>query len=176
MSKSVNEIVFETERLFMRPYTMGDLHDFFRLNGDEDVMRYIRPAQNLEETKKFLQKIIDAYKEIRGIGRWAVFSKTDQQFAGSFAIIPIENSTQLQLGYALLKENWGQGYASESVKGGLQYAFDQLGLTEIAGITYPENVPSQKVLLKNGFVFDNTFFEEDKELHIYICRRPGFNG
>jgi len=164
--------VFETERLLIRPYTMDDLPLFFRLNGDGEVMRYIRPAQNMEQTTEFLQKIIHAYQERPGIGRWAMFSKIDQQFAGSFAIIPIDNSTQLQLGYALLKENWGKGYASESVKGGLQYAFDKLGLIEIAAITYPENIPSQKVLLKNGFAFDKTFTEEEKELQLYIRRRP----
>ena len=164
-------IVFETERLLIRPYTMDDLDLFFCLNGNEDVMRYIRPAQTLEQTKVFLQKIIDAYTERPGTGRWAMFSKTDQQFAGSFAIIPIDNLTQLQVGYALTKENWGKGYASESVKGGLQYAFHHLQLSEIAAITYPENVPSQKVLLKNGFIFDKTFFEEDKELHFYMRRR-----
>ena len=176
MSKSGNEIVFETERLMVRPYTMDDLTHFFRLNGDEDVMRYIRPAQTLAQTKEFLQKIIAAYSERPGMGRWALFSKTDGEFAGSFAIIPIETSNQLQLGYALIKENWGKGFASEVVRGGIHYAFGHLGLTEIAGITYPENIPSQKVLLKNGFVFDKTFVEEDNELHVYICRRQQLTG
>ena len=171
MNKPNDTIVFETERLSVRPYTMDDLHHFFRLNGDEDVMRYIRPAQTLEQTKEFLRKIITAYTQRPGMGRWALFSKADFRFAGSFAIIPIENSNQLQLGYALIKENWGKGYATESVKGGLQYAFDKLGLAEIAGITYPENIPSQKVLLKNGFVFDRVFIEDDKELHVYTRKR-----
>jgi ribosomal-protein-alanine N-acetyltransferase len=172
MAEPTKEFIFETERLIVRPYTIDDLNHFFRLNGDEDVMRYIRPAQTLEQTKVFLQKIIADYDIRPGMGRWAMFLKADHQFAGSFAIIPIESSTQLQLGYALIKENWGKGYASESVKGGLQYAFEQLYLPEIAAVTYPENIPSQKVLLKNGFVFDKTFFEDDKELHVYLCRRP----
>ncbi len=171
MASLNGHIVFETERLIVRPYTMDDLDIFFRLNGDEEVMRYIRPAQSLEQTKVFLKKIIDDYAERPGMGRWAMFSKPDHDFAGSFAIIPIDNSSQLQLGYALLKQHWGRGYASESVKGGLQYAFGELNLKEIAGITFPENVPSQKVLLKNGFWFDRTFTEEEKELHLYI-RRP----
>ena len=171
MSKSVKQIIFETERLVVRSYTMDDFDNFYRLNGDEDVMRFIRPAQSKKHSQEFLQKIIAAYAERPGMGRWAMFFREDNQFAGSFAIIPIENSDQLQLGYALIKENWGKGYASESVKGGLQYAFGHLGLTEIAGITYPENIPSQKVLLKNGFVFEKTFLEEEKELHLYIYKR-----
>jgi ribosomal-protein-alanine N-acetyltransferase len=166
-----SDIIFETERLYIRPYSMDDLPRFFLLNGNEEVMRYIRPAQTLEQSQQFLEKIIKAYEERPGMGRWAMLSKSDHQYTGSFAIIPIEKSTQLQLGYALIKDNWGKGYASESVKGGLKYAFTQLGLKEIAGITFPENIPSQKVLLKNGFVFDRMFMEEDKQLNLYICRR-----
>jgi RimJ/RimL family protein N-acetyltransferase len=171
MNGSNNKIVFETERLIVRPYTMDDLHHFFRLNGDKDVMRYIRPAQTLEQTKEFLEKIIADYEKLPGKGRWAMFLKDGQRFVGSFAIIPIEHSDRLQLGYALVKKDWGKGYASESVKSGIQYAFEQLGLTEIAAITFPENVSSQKVLLKNGFGFDSFFEEDEKELNLYIRRR-----
>ncbi|HLG41358.1 MAG TPA: GNAT family N-acetyltransferase, partial [Chitinophagaceae bacterium] len=111
-------LIFETERLMIRPYTMDDLHHFFLLNGDEEVMRYIRPAQTFKQSKEFLRKIIADYAFRPGTGRWAMFSRADQLFVGSFAIIPVEGSDKLQLGYALTKENWGKGYASESVKGG----------------------------------------------------------
>jgi ribosomal-protein-alanine N-acetyltransferase len=171
MSKSINQIIFETERLIVRLYTIDDLDHFFRLNGDEEVMRYIRAAQTLQESKVFLKKIISAYIERPGTGRWGMFSKSDHQYLGSFAIIPVENYDKLQIGYALLKENWGKGYASESVKGGIHYAFHQLNLAEIAGITFPENISSQKVLLKNGFVFNKTIVEEDREMNLYILQR-----
>jgi ribosomal-protein-alanine N-acetyltransferase len=161
-------MIFETERLRVRPYTMDDLHLFFQLNGDEEVMRYIRPVQTFEQTREFLQKIITDYAFRPGTGRWAMFSKEDQQFIGSFAIIPVEGSDKLQLGYALTKNNWGRGYATESVRGGLHYALHKLNLPEIAGITYPENIPSQNVLLKNGFVLHKTFKEEDRYMHLYI--------
>jgi len=163
--------IFETERLFVRPYTMDDLDDFFRMNGNEEVMRFIRPAQTLEQSKLFLQKIIVAYTERPGIGRWAMFLRENSQFAGSFAIIPVEKSDKLQMGYSLLKENWGKGYASESVKCGIQYAFDKLGLTEIAAITFPENVSSQKVLFKNGFLFEKNIREDGELLNFYILHK-----
>jgi ribosomal-protein-alanine N-acetyltransferase len=171
MNTSLANIVFETERLFVHPYSMDDLHHFFKLNGSEEVMRYIRPAQTWDQTKEFLGRIISDYTKWPGKGRWAMYAREDNRFVGSFAIIPIDNSNKLQLGYALLPSEWGKGYASESVAGGLKYAFDHLKLSEIAGITYPENIPSQKVLLKNGFVFDKTFTEDDKEMHLYLCKR-----
>jgi RimJ/RimL family protein N-acetyltransferase len=147
---------------------MDDLEHFFRLNGDEEIMRYIRPAQSYEQSKEFLQKIITAYTERPGTGRWAMLEKENSRFAGSFAVIPVENSDRLQIGYSLLKENWGKGYASEAVKAGIQYVFGKLGLTEIAGITFPENIPSQKVLLKNGFIFEKTITEDKKSLNLYM--------
>lgn len=171
MIDPARNIVFETERLIVRPYTPGDFDLFFKLNGDEEVMRYIRPPQSREQTHEFLKKIINDYKERPGTGRWAMLVKAGNRFVGSFAIIPVNNSMRMQLGYALLKEEWGKGYASESVKGGIPYAFQQLGLDEITGITYPENIPSQKVLLKNGFVFEKTFLEEGRELNLYTCRK-----
>ncbi|TMI73716.1 MAG: GNAT family N-acetyltransferase [Bacteroidetes bacterium] len=161
MSVFTNNIIFETERLMVRQYTNGDLDRFFQLNGNEDVMRYIRPAQ----------RIISDYEAWPGMGRWAMYKKDELRFIGSFAIIPIENSDKLQLGYALVKNDWGKGYATESVQGGIRYAFEKLGLNEIAGITYPQNELSQNVLLKNGFVFHKTFMEEDKELNMYLRKK-----
>lgn len=170
-------LVFETERLYVRPYTMADFDDFFRMNGDEEVMRYIRPAQTREQSKDFLEKIITAYAEKPGIGRWAMFTKENNRFAGSFAVIPVQQTDRLQVGYALLKENWGRGYACESLREGIRYAFDILRLPEVAGITYPENIASQKVLLKNGFVFDSTFTDDNKVLNLYMLysNRTGHN-
>ncbi len=160
-------IIFETERLVVRRYAAADFDDFYRLNSDEDVMRYIRPLQSKKKSKEFFEKVIADYTALPGLGRWGMYRRADNSFVGSFAIIPVEHSDEIQLGYALLKENWGLGYASESVKAGIVYAFTTLGLTQIAGITYPENIPSQNVLLKNGFVFGEKFMEDDKELNLY---------
>src|SRR5689334_21466210 len=104
-----SRVIFETERLSIRSYTIDDFENFFRLQGDEEIMRYIRPAQTREQSKDFFEKILTRYEELPGQGRWAMFLKEDNRFIGSFAIIPIEKSKRLQLGYALLKEEWGKG-------------------------------------------------------------------
>jgi [ribosomal protein S5]-alanine N-acetyltransferase len=164
-------IIFETKRLVIRRYKADDFSDFFRLNSDKDVMRYIRPVQTRKQAASFFIKILEAYDKAPGLGRWGMYIKPGNEFAGSFAIIPVQQSEDIQLGYAFLKEHWGSGYASESVKGGIAYAFDQLQLTQIAGITFPENLLSQKVLLKNRFVFHKTITEEDKEINFYLLHR-----
>ena len=50
--------IFETERLLVRTYSEGDQEDFFLLNGNEDVMRYIRPVKSREECDEFLLEVI----------------------------------------------------------------------------------------------------------------------
>ena len=76
-------------------------------------MRYIRSAKTKEECDEFLLQVI-AYSETEKLfGRWAVEDKFSKEFVGSFAIIPVEGKEQMQLGYALLPEHWGKGYATE---------------------------------------------------------------
>jgi RimJ/RimL family protein N-acetyltransferase len=172
MNGFAKEIIFTTDRLIIRRYCMDDMDDFFRLNGDPEIMQYIRPAQDYECSKEFLQKVIGSYLTSPGLGRWGMISSESMEFIGSFAVIPVDHMNKIQIGYSLLKENWGKGYASEAVKGGIGYAFDQLKLSDLAGITYPENTLSQKVLLRNGFLFDRTFEEEGKELFLYLLQNP----
>ena len=162
--------IFETERLIVREYTDADFEHFFPLNSDPDIVRYIRPPKTRLESILFFEKVIADYKKLPGLGRWGAFSKTGNQFIGSFAVIPVEESTDTQVGYALLKENWGYGYASELVRKGLGYVRDHLQLKDVAGITEAGNTASQKVLLKNGFEFEKTYMEKEKELFLYRKR------
>ena len=169
-----HHIIFETDRLIVRQYDFKtDAENFFSLNGDDDVMRYIRATKTKEECDVFLKKAIDAYKINPLIGRWAADEKATGRFVGSFAIIPIEGSDDIQLGYALLKENWGKGFASELTKAGLAYYFKKTNADHIYAIAEKANVASHNVLLKNGFLPNGIKKEDEKELLKFIYRKPG---
>ena len=163
-------IIFETGRLIVKQYSFEtDAENFFLLNGDEEVMKYIRATKSKEECDEFLRQIIDAYKINPLIGRWAAYEKTTGRFVGSFAIIPIEGTEDIQLGYSFLKEDWGKGYATEVTKTGLDYYFENTDAGHIYAIAEKENIASHKVLLKNGFVPDGTKQEGEKELLKFIA-------
>jgi ribosomal-protein-alanine N-acetyltransferase len=167
-----NHIIFETERLIVRQYDFKtDAENFFSLNGDDDVMRYIRATKSKEECDVFLKKAIESYKVNPLMGRWAADEKATGKFVGSFAIIPIEGSEDIQLGYALLKENWGKGFASELTKAGLDYYFKNTNAGHIYAIAERANVASHNVLLKNGFIHDGIKKEDEKELLKFIFRK-----
>lgn len=171
MNRTTHTIVFETERLLVRELTFQDKDNFFLLNGDEEVMRYIRPVKTKEESDAQLEQIVNV-PSIPENGRWAVVDKASRRFIGSFAIIPIPSEPEkTQLGYSFIPEYWGKGLASELAQKGLQYFLDNTTVPEIYGITETPNIPSQKVLLKAGFQFHCTRTEEGKELTIFIVRR-----
>ena len=167
-----HQVIFETERLIVSQYVFDiDAENFFLLNGDEEVVRYIRPAKTRDECTAFLKEIIADYLVRPLMGRWAVNDKITGEFIGSFAFIPIEGTEDSQLGYALLKEYWGKGFATELMKEGIKYVFNKTSLNEIYGITESANIASQKVLLKVGFILYKTYKEEEKELCKFILLR-----
>ena len=159
--------VFETERLLVRHYTEADADNFFLLNGDTEVMRYIRPVKSREDTDLFFAEVIEYSKNNPVFGRMAVIEKQSDIFIGSFAIIPLEKTVHMQLGYSLLPAYWGKGFATELTQAGLKYIFDKTSLDEIFGVTETLNIDSQKVLIKNGFIFEKKYDEDNKELNLY---------
>jgi ribosomal-protein-alanine N-acetyltransferase len=168
-------IIFETPRLIVRSYTINDQNNFFLLNGDEEVMRYIRTPKSKAECDAFLLDVIQSEKENPLFGRWAADEKLTGDFVGSFAVIPVEQSDKMQLGYALLKDSWGKGFATELTMGGLQYIFEKTQLPEIYAIAESGNDASQKVLLKSGFLQESIFSEGQKKLLRFIFKKPSQN-
>jgi len=152
-------IIFETERLLVRQFTMNDADAFFRMNSSPDVMQYIRPVKNQQETDHFLQSNILLYQEQPLYGRWLAEEKSTGQFIGSFALIPIDGTSKMQIGYSLMPEFWGKGYATELTIEGLKYTFTKTAIEIIYGVTEEPNTGSQNVLLKAGFKEDEVFIE-----------------
>jgi ribosomal-protein-alanine N-acetyltransferase len=165
-------IIFETERLIVRQFTEADADNYFALNGNEDVMRYIRPVRTREESDSFLaETVLKGYKE-NYTGIWAIEEKAAGKFIGCFVIIPIpDDAEKTQLGYSFIPAEWGKGYATEVTKAGLEYFRNRTPLTEIYGVTESPHFASQKVLLKNGFQFHEKKMEGEKELLVFIVRR-----
>lgn len=167
-------IIFETERLLVRTYGENDNENFFLLNGNADVMRYIRPVKTRKECDEFLLEVI-AYSEAEKLyGRWAVEDKLAKTFVGSFAIIPVEGKEQMQLGYALLPEHWGKGYATELTREGLDYVFTKTPIDPIYAYTEGPNMPSQKVLLKAGFKPNGSYNERGKDVVGFIFHKEDY--
>ncbi|HVZ55426.1 MAG TPA: GNAT family N-acetyltransferase [Chitinophagaceae bacterium] len=167
--------VFETARLIVRRFTEGDAEAFFRLNGDPEVTRYIRPAKTRADCDAFLLENIRYAREHAGYGRWAVEERISREVVGSFALIPLGDSGSMQLGYALLPPYWGRGYATELARAGLDYVFEQTDLNEVYAQAEAENGASCRVLLKAGFEQAGRIREDGRDLVRYRFGRQTWN-
>ncbi len=165
-------VIFETQRLRVRHFTAADYDNFFSLQGNAEVMQYIRPPRTKEESDSFLTDKILTTLPTDFKGYWAVEEKATRLFIGSFVIIPIPDDVEkTQLGYSFLPAHWGKGFATEATKEGLNYFRDKTPLTELYAVTETPHIASQKVLLKAGFQFFNSKMEGEKELLVYVVRR-----
>ncbi len=164
-------ILFESERLYVQPYTSADADIFFQLNGDPEVMRYIRKAKTKIESNLFLHDNLALYKRAPGLGRFAVFTKDEQQFIGSFSLLLLDDTDEFHLGYALLKPFHGKGYATELVKASLSYVFKKIKKEKVLAITIKENLASQKVLVNCGFVQTGTRMHDGAEVMEFELQR-----
>jgi RimJ/RimL family protein N-acetyltransferase len=66
---------------------------------------------------------------------------------------------EVDLGFRLLRSQWGKGYATEAAQGSLQYGFKTYSLEKIVAQAMKENIASQRVLQKLGMRFQKTFEE-----------------
>lgn len=164
--------IFETQRLIIREFTPEDGDDFFLLQSNPDVMRYIRPPRTRDESDAFLHnKILKEFSQDYK-GYWSLADKATGNFLGSFVIMPLTSDTsKTQLGYSLMPQYWGRGYATEASMGGVKYFLERSPLTELYAVTETPNIASQKVLLKCGFNYHGESKENGTELLVYLIKR-----
>lgn len=165
-------LIFETQRLTVRRYNKNDAADFYSFSGNEDVMRYIRPVISRVESDRFLEANIKLYEDYPYTGRWAAFEKATGSFIGSFSILVMDaEKNKMHIGYALLPRFWGKGYASELLKKGIRYFFNNHAASELYAITQIPNTASQNVLLKAGFTQTGILSEKEPDAWLYTFER-----
>ena len=164
-------ILFESQRLLVKPYTAADGDAFFRFHGDEEVMRFIRAPKTREQTDAFLLENLQFYHDHPGIGRFAVIEKATGEYIGSFSLLPLEDTVNYHLGYGFLQHAWGKGYATELVAASINYTFQTIKRDVIMAITLPQHLASQKVLVKAGFVESGTIIQEGENLKMFCLQQ-----
>jgi ribosomal-protein-alanine N-acetyltransferase len=165
-------ILFETERLLVRRFVSSDTDFFFLLNGDARVVHYIRPAKTRAESDSFLDENIGLYCNNNPVGRYAVFERHSGDFAGTFSFLHLADTGHFHIGYALLPHAWGKGFATELVAAGTPWFFNHTDKTALSAITHPDNLLSQKVLLKSGYELRGEVAEQGKTLQLFVIDRP----
>lgn len=155
--------MLQSPRLILREIQLADAEDLFEMDSDAAVHRFIenKPVTKIEEIHQVVEILQKQYKE-NGIARWAVEDKISGECLGwcglKFFREPLNGHANFyELGYRFKQKHWGKGYATESARAVLEYAFKNLPIDTIYAITHPENVNSKNVLFKLGFRYVETF-------------------
>ena len=156
-------IIFETERLTVRHLKSSDLAVFHKMQSNVEVLKYVTPkVLDFEGNKQELLQLIDRYSlPNNDFQIYAIERKTDEQFLGSVALVVTDGEDEI--GYRLLPEYWGFGYATEVAKGLLNYCL-QIGKDRIVAYVAYENEASIKIIEKLGFEYIEDNFAEDLQL------------
>ncbi|MEC4819350.1 MAG: GNAT family protein [Scytonema sp. PMC 1069.18] len=147
------KLPIETQRLILRDFTESDWQGVHLYASDPEVVRYLPFGPNTEEeTKNFLQTEIKAHrKRHRQHFALAVTLKENKQVIGACRLsISNPNKRESSIGFALARQFWGQGYATETAAKLLEFGFQQLNLHRIFALSDPQNHHSMRVLVKIG--------------------------
>lgn len=163
----------ETSRLLLRPFIENDLPDFFDCCRNPHLGNNAgwKPHENIEESNAFFQSVFLDKENV-----WAIKSKETNRVIGSIGLIddPKRDNPQTgMLGYWLKESHWGHGLMTEAVQAVLKYGFESLNLSLISANCYPSNLRSQKVLERNGFIYEGTLHQAERiytgEVYDHVC-------
>ncbi|MDF9796081.1 ribosomal-protein-alanine N-acetyltransferase [Catalinimonas alkaloidigena] len=143
----------ESDRLLFKKITHSEFSAYARWYMNDEVMKYITGrALTLEETKLRFAKAMETNEKYPELGLFSVKSKQHQRFIGIAKLVYL-NEYQAEVGYGMMPEYWGKGYASEILKTIINYAESALHVSELVAIVDPQNQASKKVLAKQHFHF-----------------------
>jgi ribosomal-protein-alanine N-acetyltransferase len=153
----------ETERLYLRRIVNEDVYEIFSLRSDKETMKYVpRPlAKTLEDAMEHIALINSKIESNEGVN-WAITIKNEPKLIGIIGHFRIKpEDYRAEIGYMLLPEYHGKGIITEAIKEVVKYGFQVMKLHSIEAIIDPENLASEKVLQKNGFVKEAHFKENE---------------
>ena len=149
--------ILETERLYLRAFIHEDAVHLYEMNNDPDVIKYTRDSafKNLKEAQDFISEYIRLRNTAPTNGslkvslvRYAVIRKKDDAFLGWCGLKLHKEKGAVTIDFRFYKKHWKQGYATESTRACIAYAFSNLQLPFLAAHAHVDNVQSHKILEK----------------------------
>ena len=144
--------MIETPRLTLREFEPTDLDAMRLVFGDEEVMHFGSGVQDDEYIRKFIESCRANYRE-RGFGLWAVCEYENTRALGycGLTLFPdINGREEVEIGYRLARDVWGQGFATEAAMAVREFATDSLEFHRLIALIDPQNERSIRVARKLG--------------------------
>lgn len=170
----------ETNRLIMRPFEERDAEGLFLLDSNPEVMKYVGGvvSTKIEQSQQMIEFIQKQYKE-NEVGRLAVIEKSTNTLIGWSGLKYLTSEINgmknvYELGYRFLPEYWGKGYATETARAALNYAFNEIKTNVVYAMAVTENTGSNRVLQKLGFEELGTFLDDSDLCYWYRLKKENY--
>jgi RimJ/RimL family protein N-acetyltransferase len=131
----------ETERLLLRSTQEDDLDGWATLLGDPESAQFIGGVVPRSVAWRAMAAMAGSW-ELRGFGMFAVVEKATGRWIGRLGPWQPEGWPGTEVGWGLIREAWGQGFAAEGATAAIYWAFDHLGWTDVIHTIDPRNLPS----------------------------------
>lgn len=148
-------MTLETSRLRLRDWREEDVEPFIRHLNVEPVMRWLGGVRTREQQESAVRDRFMAWQKERGFTFWVVERKADGALLGFCGLkiaddpeSPVEG--EIEVGWRLREDAWGQGYAREAAAAALDHAFGPLGAERVVALTVEGNAPSWGLMIRLG--------------------------
>lgn len=179
------EVVAETERLILRNWREEDRESYLATCNTAGVTRHLGGPASAEQIDAAFERIARSQAE-HGFSFWAIERKSDRALLGYCGLRLCEDLErpvhgEVEIGWRLREDSWGQGYAREAAEAALAWAWTNLETNRVVSFTVPANEPSWRLMERLGMArrpdldFAHPRFPADHALsrHItYVAERP----
>jgi Acetyltransferases, including N-acetylases of ribosomal proteins len=145
----------ETERLVLRRRKEEDIPSLTKMLNEEPVRQYL--GGNPPREEHAMLKVVRARKQTD----WHILQKDSGTFIGECGINKITDHYLGEIGYVLMEEYWGNGFAFEAVQAVIGYSFDLLNLSRLCATIDKNNLRSRKLIERLGFTLDAVIPQSD---------------
>jgi RimJ/RimL family protein N-acetyltransferase len=165
-----------TERLMLRPWRVDDAQSALDVYGHAEVTRWLSPdmdrVPDLAAMRLLLGQWIteDAWLTAPA-GRWAIQRRTDGRVIGGAILLPLPPGREdLEIGWQLHPDTWGNGYASETTHALATWAFSH-DVDEIFAVVRAGNARAAATVRRNGMHWvGETAKYFGADLHVFRLR------
>lgn len=148
-------IPLESERLLFRKTTKDDIDEFFFIQLNPNLRRYLgmtKVGNNLIKNREFFDESVYDNKDFY---RWTIVKKEDNKILGCIYLnIHDKKARTAGIDYWIREDEWGCGYVTEAAQRILEFAFDTLNLNRIESCGAKDNPGTWKVMEHIGLKYE----------------------
>jgi RimJ/RimL family protein N-acetyltransferase len=164
--------ILETSRLILREFCSDDADALARVLSDPETMRFYPAPYDRAGVEEWIARNLRRYAD-DGHGLWAMILKETSELIGDcgLTVQEVDGSTEIEVGYHVRRDLWGQGLATEAARACRDYGFARLPVERLISLIRPENLSSRRVAEKNGMTIWKEVTRQNLQHLVYAIRR-----